>query len=370
MTELNERIRDFIETGASPVSAQEILTAHVSMHVMTISHQVRPRSRRRLWVLGVAAALIIALLSIGLVSVPGVKNNAVSPASAATLLGSMAAKASRENPLVPGPGQYLYVATIVSNTDGESMHPSPKMFWYNSDELHQVWTSPTAAAHQTYEIVGRPEFVSAADRSVWVTDGSQPLQSGSSGYGPPLYYNVEGLPTKASEILAYLKSQTYLPKESPYGSQASWEFDTALQFLENGASSLQRAAILKFMATIPGVRLSGYATSIVTHEKGSVIELPFKRSGLTTEAVFNPSNSNLIEIRYVYISLASIEAPFPGPTRIVGEIQSYSDFAFAGITQAKSDYSLPPGTPTFPKVWPFGSTREPLSGWLGSSSKH
>lgn len=368
MIELNERIRDFIETGASPVSADEIFAAHVSTHVMTISHRVRRRPRRRLWLLGVAAALIIALLSVGLVSVPGVKNNAVSPASAATLLGSMAAKASSENPLVPGPGQYLYVATIVSMTGGEGMHPSPKMFWYYSDELHQVWTSPTATAHQTYEIVGRPEFVSAADRAVWVTDGSQPLQSGSSGYGPPLYYDVEGLPTEAPEILAYLKSQTYLPKESSYGSQASWEFDTALQFLENGASSTQRAALLKFIATIPGVRLAGNSKSIVTHERGSVIELPFKKSGVTEEAIFDPSNSNLIEIRNVVTTLTSKVSSIPGPTRFVGEIQSYSDFAFAGITRAKSDYSLPLGTPKFSKVWPFGSTREPLPGWLGSPS--
>lgn len=370
MTELNESIRDFIDTGATPVSAEEIFATGPSVQMSTAADRARPRlRRRRLLVLSGVAGLVVALVSVGLVTVPGTKNVSIAPASAATFLASVAAKAASEKSMVPGPGQYLYVATIASMTNGASQPPSPKMFFYAANELHQVWTSPRAPGHQTYEIVGRPEFLSAADRAIWVVDGSMPLGSGNASYGPPLYYNVAGLPTKASEMVAYFKSQNYLPSESTYGPLPSWEFNMALGFLQNGASSAQRAALLKFLATIPGVRLIGHATSIVTRERGSVIALPFRESGMTEEAVFDPSTSKLIEIRYVITVLPSKASPIPGPTPFVGEIQSYSDFVFAGITRANSKYSLPVGTPKFPQAWPFGLVREPLPGWLGQATR-
>jgi|SRR5665213_1129410 len=372
MTELNERIRDFIDTGVAPVSAEEIFAARLIEQAGVGARRARPRLRRRLLVLSGVVALVVALVIVGLVTVPGAKNTGVTPASAATFLESVAAKAATERPLVPGPGQYLYVATIESATFGEGRHPSPKTFWYDSSELYQVWTSPTAPDHQTYEIVGRPEFVSAADRAIWVTDGSPLLGSGSDSGPTPPYYDVAGLPTKASEMVAYFKSQIYLPTESWYGSLPSWEFGTALGFLQNGASSAQRAALLRFVATIPGVRLMGHATSIATGQRGLVIALPLGRSGLTEEAIFDPSSSNLIEDRYVFTTLPpkpKVTSPLPGPTPFVGEIQSYTDFVFAGITRVNSEYSLPKETPKFPPVWPFGSVREPLPGWLGSTSK-
>ena len=366
MTELNESIRDFIDAGAAPVCAEEIFATRHIAQTRTTARRARPRLRhRRLLGLSAVAALIVALVSVGLVTLPGTKNVSIAPASAATFLASVASRAASEKPMVPGPGQYLYVATITSMTNGATQHPSPKMFWYDSNELHQVWTSPQAPDHQTYVSVGGPEFVSAADRAIWVTDGSPRLGSGSSSGPTPPYYNVAGLPTKASQTVAYFKTQHYLPSESSYGSLPSWEFDMALGFLQSGASSAQRAALLKFVATIPGVRLMGHATSIVTRERGSVIALPLREYGKAEEAIFDPSTSNLIEIRYVLTVLPSKASPMPGPTPFVGEIQSYSDFVFAGITRVNSKYSLPVGTPKFPQVWPFSSVREPLPGWLG-----
>ncbi|HSN03023.1 MAG TPA: hypothetical protein VLS91_06025 [Acidimicrobiales bacterium] len=368
MTELNESIRDFIDTGVAPVSAEEILATRPVAQTRTTVDWARPRLRhRRVLVLSAIAALVIALASVGLVTVPGTKNVNIAPASAATFLESVAVTAASEKPVVPGPGQYLYVATIASMTNGASQHPSPKMFWYDSNELHQVWTSPQAPDHQTSVVVGRPEFLSAADRAIWVTDGSPLLGSGNSSGPAPPYYDIAGLPTRAAEMVAYFRSQHYLPSESSYGTLPSWEFDMALGFLQSGASSAQRAALLKFVATIPGVRLLGHATSIVTRKRGSVIALPLRAYGKAEEAIFDSSTSKLIEVRYILTVLPSKPSPLPGPTPFEGEIQSYSDFVFAGITRANSKYSLPEDTPKFPQVWPFGSVREPLPGWLGQA---
>jgi hypothetical protein len=367
MTELRERIRDFIDSGAAAVSVEEIVIARPAASVNDHADRVRPRLRRVL-VLSSVAALAIALVTIGLDTIPGAKNAGVAPASAATFLKKAADKAAIEKSLVPGPGQYLYVATIEAQGNGAGMHPSSKAFWYDSDELHQVWTSPQPPGHQTFEIVGRPEFLSAADRATWMIDGSPRLGSGSSSGPTPPYYDVANLPTKASDMAAYFRAQNYIPSESSNGSLPGWEFDTALSFLQNGASSTQQAALLRFIATIPGVRLMGHATSIVTRERGSVIALPLKGYGRTEEAIFDPSTSKLIETRITLTALPAKAFPY-APPPFIGEILSYTDFVFAGITRVNSKYSLPEGTPKFLPVWPFGALREPLPGWIGSASR-
>ena len=374
MTDLNERIRDLIDGGVQPVTAKEIFSAHSSVNVSTWDVQSRPHRRRRLLVIIGVAVLVIALVAVGvgLVTVPGAKNPGVPRASAATFLKLVATKAANEPALVPGPGQYLYVAELTSMTNGSTMAPSRKMFWYDANELVQTWTSPRLVGHKTWQVVGRPEFLSPADRAVWVTDGSKPIGSGSSSGGLAPYYNVAGLPTKASGMFAYFKSQKDLLTESSYGSWPNWEFDTALGFLQNGASSQQRAALLKYIATLPGVRLMGHATSVETGERGSVIAMSLVRRGWTEEAIFNPSTSDLIETRLV---LTALVAPTPTssalimPKPFVGEIESYTDFLYAGITRANSNYSRPPGAPTYPPVWPFTVDREPLPGWISSASK-
>ena len=367
MTELDERIRSFIDFNTPPVSVEEVLALGTDRGGGVVRRR-RPRRRRMLAMCG-ASVVVLALVSVGLIVIPGPKNVNAPTASAATFLDSVAKRASYQKALVPGPGQYLYVATISSMGNGASLPPSFKMFWFDSEELAQTWTSSRAQSHESFRIVGRPLFLSAADRAAWVLDGSKPLGSGNSGGPPPPYYDVTSLPTRASAMVAYFKSQTDLPKQSTYENASSWEFFTVLDFLQNGASSAQRAALLRFAATIPGIRLLGHAKSIVTNETGSVIGLPIGGgTGRIEEAIFDPSNSTLIETRLVLSALPAKASPIPGPAPFIGEIETYTDFIFAGVTRENSGYSLPAHTPTFPKAWPFTSTREPLPGSLQSSS--
>ncbi|HEY5266866.1 MAG TPA: CU044_5270 family protein [Acidimicrobiales bacterium] len=367
MTELDERIRSFFDLNASPVSVEEVLALGAG-RASDVAPRQRPRRRRLLAMCGASAA-VLALVSVGLIVIPGPKNVNVPTASAATFLDSAAQRATHEKALVPGPGQYLYVVTISSMGNGASGPPSFKMYWYDSEELAQTWTSPSEQSHESFKIVGRPMFVSAADRAAWILDGATPLGSGNSSGPPPPYYGVTSLPTKASAMVAYFKSQTDLPKQSPGESAPSWEFSTVLGFLQNGASSTQRAALLRFAATIPGIRLMGHATSVVTNQTGLVIGFPIGGgTGRVEEAIFDPSNSTLIETRLVLNALPAKASPFPEPTPFIGEIESYTDFIFAGDTGANSGYSLPAHTPTFPKAWPFTLTRQPLPGSIQSKS--
>jgi len=368
MTELNIQLRNFIETGVTPVTAEEVLVVRNSAQFVASTKRTGWQSACRLLLVSGVAAIVVALVSIGIVALPGAKNSGVSTASAATFLKSEASKAANEKLLVSGPGRYLYVAKIYSTAAGATLPPSPKMFWYDVNELNQVWTSPYSTGHQTYETVGRPKFVSASDRATWVTDGSPPLGIGSESGGTPIDYDVIGLPTVSSMMLTYFKSQSYLPPESSYGGLASWKFDTALEFLQNGASPAQRKALLEFIATIPGEKLKGSATSLVTRKKGSVVALIQKETGIAEEAIFNPSTSELIELRFVRVALPAKVSPLPGPVPFVGEIVSYVDFVYAGITRLGTGFTLPRGTPNFASVWPFGAVRKPLPGWLNSAS--
>lgn len=213
MTELDERIRSFIDFNVTPVSADEIIGINVDRGgAGTPRRRLR---RRRLLLMCGAVAVVIAIVSVGLVTFPGPKGTNVPRASAATaktFLDSVALHADSQKALIPGPNEYLYVATISSQTNGEALPPLSKMFWYDSDELTQTWTSPRAASHQSYRIVGRPIFLSAGDRSLWVLEGSKPLGSGNGTGPPPPYYDVTSLPTKPAAMIAYLGVRRKFPK--------------------------------------------------------------------------------------------------------------------------------------------------------------
>lgn len=377
MNELDDRIRNFIELNSAPVSAEEVL-ARASFERQSFRRRQSHNVRRTLPLLcGVATVVIAIIVSAILVSAsrpgnpnpPRAKSPDIPKVSAATLLDSIAVRAASEKALEPGPGQDLYVATIESMTDGQSLPAvRGKIFWYDSEELIQTWTSPISQSHQTYTIVGRPIFISASDRETWVRDGSKPLGSGNSSGPPPPYYNVASLPTRPTAMVTFFDSQSELPSRSTYPNVSAWEFSVALNYLQSGASSAQRAALLRFIGSIHGVRLMGHARSVATNETGSVVGLPVSGGGLTEEALFDPSTSSLIETRFVFTTLPTEGPRMPEPTPAVGEIESYTDFVFAGLTRTNSGYSRPPGTPTFPPAWPFTEKREPLPGFLESGA--
>jgi hypothetical protein len=361
MLDLDNQLRELIDNGASPITAEEIFASREPMTSQSNQRFHRNHSRRSRAVLvsGLALAIVAGAI-VGLVAIPGPSSFTSGRASAASFLNATATIAQHQKPLVPGPNQYLYVANAVSLTNGETVAPSPKMFFFYADELVQTWTAPGLAGHQTWTTVGRPEFVSAADHAIWVIDGSKPLQSGSSsGHSSP-YYDVVNLPTKPSAMLAFFKSQNYLNR-ADVGRNADWEFSSALAFLQNGASASQRAALLRFLATIPGVRLMGSGTSMVTHERGTLIGLPADLPGLTNEAIFNAATSKLIETRTVITAPNKLPAFYRTPPErhyFAGEVQSYSDSLSIGLSGSST---RPSNSLRLPPAWPSGSTREPLA---------
>src|ERR1700676_4825293 len=122
MLELDEQLRTLIDAGATPVTAKELFeglrsTQPRSERVFSRRESRRPRHSRGKLVTGAAFA-VAAVVTVALVVIPGSTSLTAGRASAADFLKTAATIAQRQKPLVPGPGRFLYVATLVSMTNG------------------------------------------------------------------------------------------------------------------------------------------------------------------------------------------------------------------------------------------------------------
>jgi hypothetical protein len=375
MLELDERLRDFIDRGAAPVRADEVLARRPARPL-----RLRARANAtHLWhPVGVAVAAVAVMAAlVGFVATRpggppthvagGVRGGA--EGTSASVLDHAAAAADDQQPLLPGPGQFLYVRTLVGSQEATAFSPGHRMSRFYVEEMDETWTAPDSASSHNSTVVGQPEFITGADRAAWEAAGSPPIDSGYSSGGTAPYYDVTDLPTDPSQMSAYFATQPYLQVDPTYGRDTAWEFEAAVDFLQAGASSTQRGALLRFMATLPGVQAVGTSTTIGTGLPGETLRLPAEAPGLEIEAVLDPATSELLEVRWV-VSDASAFQSIPSPSEVAtdhavppwqnGEADSYVDFIYAGIAE-RAGYA-PSSAPPAPAGWPFGSTRMPLPG--------
>jgi hypothetical protein len=371
MPDLDQRIRDFIDLGAAPVTAREVLDSVVGLSGTPMPASSR-RSGRRIVLFGslvTVAALVLVVVGLSL-NTTGIHAQAP-PASAAAFLDKTASIAASQRPLIPGPGQFLYVRSIEASQNGMGSSPNPRVFRYYVQEVDEVWSSPHGVGRKSDAVVGQPLFITAVDRSTWEQDGSPALESGWGGGGAPIYFDVAHLPINPSKIKSYLDGQppSVLPTDPTTGKDAVWEFNAAAQFLQHGASSRQRAALMRFMATIPGVRNEGKALTFGTHREGTMLEMQTEGARFEFQVIFDPKTASLLEIRDV-VGNPSSSGSAPSAAMIAqgrlsapltaGQVWSYDDLAYVGI--ADSTTSPPKGAPPLPPAWPYGTTREPLPG--------
>ena len=368
MLELREEIRQFIDSGADAVTVDEIVAAHPSAGPGPGHGDDARRHRHGHRRVAAAGVLVAAAVAVGLVVAPWNAQLGTPPASAGALLKEAAKAAVSEPALVPGPGQFLFVRTLEGSIDGTGSTPDARVERFYVQEVHQVWSVPGGPGASTWEIVGVPRFVSGADREAWEADGSQPLESGFGAGGTATYYDVADLPTKASRMAAYFANQSYLTIDRSYGRDAVWEFVTAADFLQSGASSTQRAALLRFMATIPGVRDRGSARTVGTDSTGTLLSIPADYAGMAVQAILDVATSQLLELRTTVTAGAGLSGSAAGAVQAghvsapltSGQVEEYSDFIFDGI--ADSSQSVPHGAPPLPPAWPYGTGKQPAPG--------
>ena len=366
MPDLSERIRDLIDAGAPPVTAEEVINAS-PIAQGDGRYRKWPRGRRVGAYAGVIAAAAVILAVVDLQITPSKISTGVPPAAAASVLDDAANRAGSAKPLVPGPGQFLYVRTLVSSTQGEGRGQGrgrAGLYWFDVQEINEVWSSPAAKGTTRWELVGGPKFISGTDRAMWMAEGSPQIISGGNFGGAATYYDVSHLPTQESKIAAFIAKQPALPGDSLPASR----FITAAGFIENGASSQQRAALLRYMATIPGVKLAGTATAVGTHRSGTVLAVAMSPE-TSVQVILDRSRSEVVELRYVVVGIPSGTGPrSPLAADLgqyafkMGEVRSYVDFLFAGL--ADSSGAVPNHAPPVPASWPLGTMHDPEPGSL------
>jgi hypothetical protein len=371
MPDLDERIRTYVDAVQPTVTMMEI-REHLDRHRPT-SRVARRVPLRRRWVAsGVVVAVGVAALVAALLAVPNAGPGKSSPASAAEILRHTALIADSQPPLIPAPGQFLYVRILEASFGAQDYFSNPAtrrpLSRSYEQELLEMWTAPSGPNRQASTVVGQPEFITAADRQIWAQAGSPLIESGYGGGGTPIYYDVADLPTDPSAMSEYFASQADLVQAADGPLNRLWDFSTAATFLERGASGKQRAALLEYMATIPGVVDAGSGTTLGTRQTGTIFAMPSTAAGYTVQVIIDQATSEVLEQRLVVSDPSKLFTPTSAqiadnlaiaPLQI-GQAKSYEDFLYAGI--ASSSSSMPNGAPPPPAPWPLGSGREPLPG--------
>jgi hypothetical protein len=218
------------------------------------------------------------------------------------------------------------------------------MWHYYIQTFTQQWTGPSGANASTTFATGQPQFVTKADQVAWQAAGSPPIEIGGGGSPPAVYYNVTNLPTDPSQMAAYFATQTQIPGAS--NSNPGDQFDVAVGFLSHGASSAQRAALFRYMATLPGVKSLGWTQALGNGVSGETLAVQ-GTMGREIEAVIQLRTTQLIEERVVVADPSQLGAGlYPSEMR-AGEALSYTDFTYAGIaTSSSSPAEYAPVAPT------------------------
>ena len=192
---------------------------------------------------------------------------------------------------------------------------------------------------------------------LWEQAGSPLIESSYGGGGTPLYYDVANLPTDPSKMSAYFASQADLVQAADGPLNTLWDFSTAATFLESGASGPQRAALLEYMATIPGVVDAGSGTTLGTKQTGTIFAMPSTAAGYTLQVIIDQATSEVLEQRLVVSdpsklirtdSRSGCSRAGDCPVSDWSSEGTTEDFLYAGI--AGSSSAIPNGAPALPAL--------------------
>ena len=218
--------------------------------------------------------------------------------------------------------------------------------------FEEEWTSPRGDNSNKAYVTGSPQFITSEDQQAWEQAGSPPIESEHIGYPGAVYYDVANLPTDPSQMAAGFATEADVPGAAD--SSPAAQFTVAAEFLGHGASSLQRVALLRYMATLPGLQQLGWSNTIGTGQRGATIGINVSQ-GMRTEIVLDLANSEFLELRQIVVDP---NTTFGGGQLHRGEAATFTDFSPALI--ASTQNVTPSGSESAPEEWASGS-RAPVS---------
>ncbi len=243
------------------------------------------RPRLQLIAAGVVVAAVLIALPIGIFGGSGRVQPAVGQ-----VLREAAAVAAAQEPVAPGPGQFLFTRSedaYLWATGGWSvLVPSER----------QVWISFGSRRGRVRQVSGKPRFVSADQRAGWVAAGSPPLpragQVEDSMLSGASILDASELPTDPATLRRMIEAREIRGVEGPPGEAETFTLIGDM-LRESYLPAAVRAAIYQLTAELPGVELLGEVDDPVGRP-GIGIAYTDRRRGTRHELIFDPTTSALL----------------------------------------------------------------------------
>lgn len=300
-----------------PTARDESRAAARAGLLARIEHAKRParsrvappwrRPRLRLAAIGVALAALLVALPIGIFGGGGEVQPAV-----AQVLRQAAVVAAAQEPVAPGPGQYLFTRSKSAGLQATGYNPRCETNpcdrehpWEVTDEwsvllprLREAWISFDGSRQgRVREVTGKPRFVSAGQRAGWVAAGSPPLpkagrveDSTLSGGGG--FLDAADLPTEPAALRRLIEAREIPGVEGPPGEAETFVLIGDM-LRETYLPPAVRAAIYELTAELPGVELLGEVRDPVGRP-GTGIAFTDRKRGTRQELIFDPDDSTLL----------------------------------------------------------------------------
>ncbi len=292
------------------------------------SHAVPPwwrRPRLRLVAVGACLAALLIVLPIGIFGGSGKVQPAV-----AQVLRDAAEVAATQEPVAPGPGQYLFTRSKDAYLSAVGYDPGDPHCQRPPCEASATWSVLVPSVRESWVsfdgsrrgrvrvVSGKPRFVSAGQRAGWVAAGSPPLPRAGriedSGLSSGGMLDPSELPPDPVRLRHLIEARKIRGVEGPPGEAETFTLIGDM-LREAYLPADVRAAIYRLTAELPGVELLGEVHD-PAGRPGTGIAFTDRKRGTRHELIFDSSTSALLGERESIVGSASFEFKAPPGTQI------------------------------------------------------
>lgn len=309
-----------------------------------------PAGHRR-WPLAVGAVAVVAAVATVVATVALPTGNPAGPTpAAAAVLDQAAQRAAALDTPQPGPGQYLYVETIIGTHSfavQSAPGKAPKVTSEFGTAEIQQWIAPDGKGREVTRLIRGNAPVTQGPMPVGkIGSGQTPILKDNAGPGTLLYPDAN-LPTNSEDL-----NQTIVSRYENGRAEEAMTFQLAGGFLQETASPALRAALYRVVADLPGVTPLGYVTDRLRRRGVGVALLS---GGIRYELIFNPQTSAVLQAQQVAVDPPVSLIPFPmqsgttvsiqtipTPKITPGTVMSYTLYESTGIVDSAT--AVPPSS--------------------------
>ncbi len=183
-------------------------------------------------------------------------------------------------------------------------------------KLREIWIAPDGSG-RIRELLGKPEFLTQADRTAWLSSGSPlpPTVNRDFAPGGLTFIDLSRLPRNPTALVAFIRSRARLDHEP-----TSYDiFNQTVDYLRETVPDQSLARLLySVLSTEPGVDRTLNARDSIGRF-GTALRMSGSVSGLaqTTDLVFDPGTFQLLEERRELLQVPPELGEYQAPIELV-----------------------------------------------------